>query len=298
MSAPEATIVITTKDRRDDLREALRTAVAQTAAVEVLVIDDGSSDGTSEMVREEFPQVRLERSERSLGLVEQRNRAARLASAPVLVSIDDDARLVSERTVEQTLRDFDHPRIGAVAIPFLDVRQSPDPRQVAPDPEDRWCTNVYVGTAHALRRDVFLALGGYRGEFRHMAEEYDLCLRLYGAGHVVRLGRADLLHHLESPKRDQTRNIVLGRRNDLLGAWHNVPMPYLAGRAAKVLAASAAMAWRWRAPGDVARGVWEALGLIARGATREPVPRGAYRVDRRLRHSGPQRLRDIEADLP
>jgi len=199
---PDATIVITSKDRRDDLREALHTALAQTADVEVLVIDDGSTDGTSEMVRQEFPQVRLERSEQSLGLVEQRNRAAHLARGPIIVSIDDDARLISPRTVEQTLRDFDDARIGAVAIPFLDIRQSPDPRQVAPDAVDRWCANVYVGTAHALRRDVFLALGGYRGEFRHMTEEYDLCLRLYGSGHVVRLGRADLLHHLESPKRD------------------------------------------------------------------------------------------------
>jgi glycosyltransferase involved in cell wall biosynthesis len=300
MSAPAATIVITTKDRKEDLREALCTALAQTADVEVLVIDDGSGDGTADMVRTEFPQVRLERSEQSLGLVEQRNRAARLASAPILVSIDDDARLISPETVAQTLRDFDDPRIGAVAIPFLDVRQTTVARQIAPDAERTWVTNVYVGTAHALRRDVFLALGGYRGEFRHMAEEYDLCLRLYGAGYVVRIGRADLLHHLESPRRDTARNIVLGRRNELLNAWHNVPMPHLVGRVAQILAGSVALAAQWRAPREVARGLWAGARAVAaaRKAGRTPVPAAAYRVDRRLRREGPLPLEDIAAQLP
>jgi GT2 family glycosyltransferase len=291
---PAAAIVITSKDRRSDLREALRTAFAQTADLEVLVIDDGSSDGTSAMVEAEFPEVRLFRSEESLGLVAQRNRAAGLATAAVIVSIDDDARLVSPHTVEQTLADFDDPRIGAVAMPFLDVRQSPEPKQVPPDREGRWVTSSYIGTAHAVRRDVFLALGGYRSDFRHMAEEVDFCLRLLGAGYVVRLGRADPLHHLESPRRDVGLNLRLGRRNEVLHAWHNVPHPYLAERLAKQLVASVQLAWTWRAPGPVLQGLAHGAALILRGeAERRPVSRAAYRIDHRLRRAGPQRLETL-----
>jgi glycosyltransferase involved in cell wall biosynthesis len=299
MIVPRATVVITTKDRREELREALPLVLAQTEPVEVLVIDDGSSDGTAEMVRSEFPGVRVERSERSLGLIAQRTRAAALASAPVLVSIDDDARLVSPRTVEQTLEDFDHPRIGAVAIPFVDMRSTTAVRQVAPDPEERWVASSFIGTAHAVRRDVFLDLGGYRDELVQMGEEPDFCLRLLDAGYVTRLGRADGLHHLESPKRDTPRIVALGRRNDLLHGFWNVPMPYLPVRLVKVTLHSLWFAAAWRKPAAVMLGLGRGYREGLRGwRRRRPVSRATYRLDHDLRKRGPVRLEEIEARLP
>jgi glycosyltransferase involved in cell wall biosynthesis len=47
----DATVVITTKDRKGELRTAVQSAVEQTADPEVLVLDDGSTDGTAEMAR-------------------------------------------------------------------------------------------------------------------------------------------------------------------------------------------------------------------------------------------------------
>src|SRR5918999_1977049 len=108
---PPATVVISTKDRREDLARLLPTVLAQTVDCEILVIDDGSTDGTIDLVRERFPDVRLERSDHSLGYIVQRTRAAAIASGRILVSLDDDAVLPSPHTIEQTLADFDHPRI-------------------------------------------------------------------------------------------------------------------------------------------------------------------------------------------
>lgn len=293
-----ATVVITTKNRRDELREALPLVLAQTEPVEVLVIDDGSDDDTSEMVRNEFPEVRLERSSRSLGLIAQRTRAASLASAPILVSLDDDARLVSARTVEQTLEDFDDERIGAVAIPFVDIRTTATVRQVAPDDSGRWVTSSYIGTAHAVRRDVFLALGGYRSELVQMGEEPDFCLRLLDAGYAVRLGRADKLNHLESPKRSLPRIVALGRRNDLLHAFWNVPMPFVLVRLAKVTLHSLWFAFAWRQPRAVlaglARGYRDGLRTLR---SRQPVARDTYRLDHHIRKRGPIELDEIETCL-
>lgn len=298
-STPRATIVVTTKDRRDELRRMLETAFLQSARdLEVLVIDDGSSDGTADMVRAEFPDARVDRCEEPLGLVEQRNRGAQLARAPIVVSLDDDAILPSTETIAQTLADFDHPRIGAVAIPFVDVRTSTVRRQQAPDGERRWVTPSYIGTAHAVRRDVFLALGGYRGELWQMAEEPDLCLRMLDAGYVTRLGRADALHHLESPKRDLPRITALGRTNDLLHGFNNVPMPYLVVRVAKVTLHSLLFALRWRQPRAVGRGLARGfrLGLpVLR--SRRPVRRSTYRLDHDLRKRGPLPLEEVEPRL-
>src|SRR5437667_10630570 len=88
---PIASVVITTKNRRDELFDAVSSAISQSVPVEVLVIDDGSTDGTAEMVRTQFPSVRLEQSKMSLGYIVQRNRAAQLASGRFVFSIDDDA---------------------------------------------------------------------------------------------------------------------------------------------------------------------------------------------------------------
>jgi glycosyltransferase involved in cell wall biosynthesis len=295
-----ATIVITTKDRRDDLREALRGCLSQTADVDVLVIDDGSSDGTSEMVKREFPEVRLQRSDVSRGLVVQRTAAATLASAPVIVSIDDDARLVSRHTVAQTLEDFDDRRIGAVAIPYVDVARGAARRQRAPDDARTWVADTYIGTAHAVRRDVFLTLGGYRASFVHMVEEPEFCTRMLAAGFVVRLGRADELHHLETPRRRVlARNIRLVVRNQLLDAWHNTPARYLPGRVAGILTRSAIDSVRWRHPGAAAAGAWQAVRqAVAARHERAPVSADVWRLLVDLRRHGPLPIQAIEQRLP
>jgi GT2 family glycosyltransferase len=298
MSA-QAAIVITTHNRRDELRRALQSALRQTGELEVLVFDDGSSDGTAEMVREEFPQVRLHREPRSVGLIVARNRAAQLVDAPVIVSIDDDAELVAADTVEQTLRDLEAPSIGAVAIPHLDVNKDGRQAPQAPDRDAVWVTSVYVGTAHAIRRDLFLSLGGYRDEFFHQHEELDFCLRMLDAGWWVRLGRAaQPIRHYESPKRDFGRVDFYARRNEILHIWLNVPkrwvLPYIALRAIKGLRIGLAVGRPRSMVRGIARGI--ATGPAA-WPRRTPVRLATIRVDHRLRRERAVRLEDVAPTL-
>src|SRR6266568_5219643 len=128
-----AAVVITTKDRKDDLRRAITSAIRQTVPIEILVLDDGSTDGTSDMLESEFPQVRLVRSPISLGLVAQRNRGALLCSGEIIFSIDDDAEFSSSHIIGQTLALFTRSRVAAVAIPYLEPQKSNRVFQKAPD---------------------------------------------------------------------------------------------------------------------------------------------------------------------
>lgn len=291
---PKATVVITTKDRKDELRRALRSACTQSASTEVLVIDDGSTDGTAHVAQQEFPQVRLVRSEVSRGLVVQRNRAARLATAPVIFSLDDDAAFSSPHTVEQTLAEFGDPRVGAVAIPYLEPQKANRILQQTPSHDGVWVTDTFIGTAHALRRDVFLELGGYRESLFHQGEESDFCIRMLDAGYLVRVGNADVIYHYESPRRDFRRMDIYGRRNDVLFAWHNVPARFLPLH----LATTTLNGLRWGFKTKrLANMIWGLLcGYLACAqylARRRPVRANTYKLFRRLKQQGPVELERI-----
>src|SRR5688500_7595650 len=107
---PAASLVIPTRNRTEELRALLKSALAQTTPVEILVMDDGGSEAGARMIREELPPVRYHSGAAGRGPAFQRNRGIELATAPVVFPLDDDTVLVSPRTVAQTLAEFDDPR--------------------------------------------------------------------------------------------------------------------------------------------------------------------------------------------
>jgi len=293
-----ATIVIATRNRRQELRRALESALAQTVEAEILVMDDASTDGTGAMVQADFPRVRLQRSETPCGYIVQRNRAAALATGDVLFSIDDDAEFSSAETVARTLREFGDARVGAVAMPYVEPAKGNQVLQCAPD-AGVWVTGMFVGTAHAVRRDVFLRLGGYREPLVHQGEERDFCARLLDAGSVVRVGSAPPIVHHESPRRDFSRMDFYGRRNDILFAWQNVPGIRCGAHLLATTWNGVRFAFRCgrlrHQLGGLAAGYFEVMRRIH---SRQPIAVAAYQLQRRLQKRGPLRLEAIEALLP
>jgi glycosyltransferase involved in cell wall biosynthesis len=294
-----ASVVITTKDRKDELRRAIKSAIWQTEPIEILVLDDGSSDGTSDMVRSEFPHVRLDRTPTSLGCVAQRNRGVALCSGKVIFSMDDDAEFSTARVVEHALASFNHPRIAAIAIPYIEPKNSRQMFQCAPNDSAIWVTDSFRGTSHALRRDVFLALGGYREQIIHQGEEMDYCFRLLNGGFVVRLGTGDPILHHESAERDWGRMDFYGRRNDIAFAWRNVPMPYLGIHLLGTTLKGITFAIRANRFSGMIGGILSGyLDIFLNWRSREPVSPKSYRLHRLLKKHGARKLADIEALLP
>jgi GT2 family glycosyltransferase len=292
-----ATVVITTKDRKDDLRRCLQSAVAQSEPAEILVIDDGSSDGTPAMLAGEFPRIRVVTHPTPLGYIRRRNEGAQLAAGRVIFSLDDDAAFSSPKTIAQTLDEFDAEAIGAVAIPVVDVNRGTNINQRTPDPGAVHLNGSFIGTAHAVRRDVFLQLGGYREALFHQGEERDFCIRMLAAGFVVRRGAADPIHHFESPRRDFWRMDHYGPRNAVLYAWQNVPLPYLLIHLPATVIG--VLLWTLRPARLAARmaGVLDGLRQCFHHE-RQPVPARTYRLMRRLETEiPPPRLQDVAAEL-
>jgi GT2 family glycosyltransferase len=295
---PMASVVIPTRNRLDELRALLRSALDQTVFVEILVMDDGGSEAVATMIRHEFPEVRYYALGIGRGPAFQRNRGIELSSAEIVFPLDDDTVIVSPHTLAQTLTEFDRPNIGAVAIPFINIRFDSCVRQRAPDREGVWVEHAFVAAAHAIRRSVFLRVGGYREHFFYMGEEGDLCLRLLNAGYVVRLGTADPIHHLESASRNVALADYCGRRNDVLFAWHNAPLPILPIHLIATTLLGLSSALRSQHPGRMLLGLLDGYtDSLRRWRERRPVSASVYWLHRRLKKHGARALEEIEGRL-
>jgi len=293
-----ASFVIPTRGRADLVIDLLKTIQRQTVRSEILIMDDGGSTDLPVVVARDFPGVRYHSIDTGRGPGFQRNRGIELASSELVFAIDDDTVLPTPRIVERTLDDFDDPRIAAVAIPHINVRVDQQLRHRAPDDSAIWVLHAFTGASHAVRRSAFLAAGGYREHFFYMGEEGDLCLRFLDRGLVVRAGRAEPIHHLESPQRNSALADFCGRRNDLLFAWHNVPASRLPLHLAGTTFNGVVSSLRAPNPGSALKGMASGYAQIAsHRVTRAPVSLAAYTLQRLLKARGPLPLRDIEDRL-
>ena len=89
---PVVSVITPTWNRRDLLRECLRSLAAQTFLDrEVIVVDNGSSDGSAEMVLAEFPQVVLIRNAENRGFCAAVNQGIRQARGRYVALLNNDA---------------------------------------------------------------------------------------------------------------------------------------------------------------------------------------------------------------
>jgi glycosyltransferase involved in cell wall biosynthesis len=209
----ELTVVIPTRDRRAILREALARLESQAGDVlfEVIVVDDGSSDGTPDLIRE-----LAERGPLDLRLFEQpgsgpsaaRNRAIAAARAPVCLFLNDDSwphpdLLVRHRDFHRRRPELEAALLGRIALP-------PDP---PPTPFMRWLADVhfdYDGIADpedaggerfftanvSAKTELIRGIGGFYEGFPSAAyEDTDAGLRLEERGMRLAYDRAAVVEH-------------------------------------------------------------------------------------------------------
>ncbi len=102
-------VVIPTFNRSDLLRRALDSVLAQTCpAGEIIVVDDGSTDGTAERVRERYPEVKLIAQE-NRGVSAARNTGIDSSSGDWIAFLDSDDEWLPEKLEKQMAMLVNHP---------------------------------------------------------------------------------------------------------------------------------------------------------------------------------------------
>ena len=292
MSAVRLTIGITTRNRPAALERCLRSmALVAHLSPEVLVFDDASLPPVADRLTEWNLAVplRVVRDNRGPGNIVGRNRLVREASAPLVLLMDDDAALFGSEPIERAMRLADaDPRLGAVAFAqcSLGGERWDDAMQPSRARTPGYVP-AFIGFAHLLRRDTFIAVGGYRESFEFYGEEKDFCLRLIDAGYrTLYLPDALVIHEPDPAGRDKRRYLRYVTRNDSLTALYNEPL----GRLAWLLPARLALYFRMRRAWGIddpwgwawiLRELWKQAGDVF--SARKPVSRETVATWKRLR---------------
>ena len=177
---PKVTVAILAYNRRDAVRVTLGKVLGELhyprEALEVIVVDNASSDGTADMVGAEFPAVRLLRLKDNLGLPAV-NRAFAAAAGSWILVLDDDCWIDGE-ALQQAVAAAE--ANGADRVAFK-VRSSEDPSYYF-DEAYRPGLLGFWGCAWMISRGALDRLGGFDPNIFIWGNETELTMRALSAG--------------------------------------------------------------------------------------------------------------------
>jgi GT2 family glycosyltransferase len=186
---------------------------------EIVIIDNNSPDETPARLSDWTDRIRVELRSENLNFAGGCNRGAELATGETLIFLNNDTTVPSgalEELADQTREPgitaagcrllFPDGTIQHAGVAFYrnpDFRGVPMPQHVfhhhageIPGTRAVYETDTITSACFAVRRDAFLAVGGYETGYVNGLEDIDLCLKLRTAGHrIVYRGDVQIIHH-------------------------------------------------------------------------------------------------------
>jgi GT2 family glycosyltransferase len=247
MSRPLVTLITINLNGRAHLGPFLQSVLAQDYSrdsLEVIVVDNGSSDGSVDFIRAEHPAVRVLANDENVGFARANNQAAETATGHYLALLNNDMRLEPSwvrRMVacleeapsdvvcagslilnwDGSLIDFGGATLAFNGIGFQKHAQAP--LDAAPLPR-REAMLFACGGALMVERDVYLETGGFDEDYFAYLEDVDFGWRLWVLGFRVLFCPEAVVYHRHnatSNQFDSYRKAVLIERNALYSMIKN-----------------------------------------------------------------------------
>lgn len=208
MNTLEVSIIIVNYNTADLIGACLE-SLGSDAAVsrEIFVVDNGSTDGSVEMIRNRYPQVHLIVNSDNKGFAAANNQALPLCRGRYLYYLNPDAALADSGVLEDCIRFMDaHPRIGLAGTRLINPDGSPQESVSRRYPGQKFAATEMDGLKGAIacvmgssmfaRTDLIRRLGGFDEDFPLYGEDQDLCLRIRRAGYEIGyIENAAVIHH-------------------------------------------------------------------------------------------------------
>jgi len=226
MTEPTVSLVISVWNRKADLRENLASIRAQTRpADEVVVVDNCSSDGTPEMVRDEFPEVKLVCMPNSdYGACETFNIGFASAGGEFVGILDDDV-VLPPTFVEQMLEKFaSEPETTAILSPKVREPEMPDGYLDSEAVNTERYLATFRGCGSMARHTAIRQAGYYDERLFIFGNERDLTTRLLNSGYRVKMvPSVEVFHKAPFGMRHGARSLYYHVRNFWLYAFKYLP---------------------------------------------------------------------------
>ncbi len=249
MSAPVLSVVVLSWNTAALTLACLRALYAETPrhAREVIVVDNGSHDGSADAIAAQFPQVRLLRNADNRLYAAGNNQGVAIATGEFVCTLNSDTEV--RPGALDALVDFlrAHPGHAAVAPKLCDPDGSVQRAcQRFPTLASALCFDSWWGTwwpgsrvqarylmrdfdhltsrdveqppgaCFVMRRDEWQACGGFDEELALFYNDVDLCRRLWRRGRRIHyLASAEVMHHRGASTRNFARMLVLWHKNRL-----------------------------------------------------------------------------------
>jgi GT2 family glycosyltransferase len=232
MSREEASVIIVTYNGRHYLGDCLRSVHDELrSGDEVIVVDNGSGDGSAGFVSEHYPRVRLLRNAENRGFAAACNQGAAMASGEVLVFLNQDTQVTPEwlralvegleggrvvgLTTSKTLVMSQPTRIQAcgqdvhyAGLVFARGFGAPAGSLDAAD-----AVGAVAGCSFAVRRDVWQELGGFDETLYMYYEETDLSWRARMRGYRSAYVPDSVVYHDHRPSTASAFRLYHSARN-------------------------------------------------------------------------------------
>lgn len=202
-TAPKISIVIPVFNGGEGFRKCLESIRQWGNHSEVIVVADGDSDGSWQLAESfGFTVIRLPESK---GPANARNVGAQAASADILFFIDADVE-IHPTTLSRALYAFHrHPDLAALIGSYDDapgaenfLSQYKNLFHHYTHQEAKEEASTFWGACGAIRKDIFLGMGGFDDGYRRpCVEDIELGYRLRQAGYKIRLCKCVQIKHLK-----------------------------------------------------------------------------------------------------
>lgn len=221
MPNPSFSILITTKNRLADLAFTLGKIkyLLKEDGVECVVFDDGSTDGTHDYVKENFPEVQLRSNVVSKGYIFCRNKMLNETKADYAISLDDDAHFVTENPLESIQKYFEeNAYCGLLALRIFWGLEEPASKLSNEKPHP---AQGFVGCAHVWRMKAWRDIPNYPVWFVFYGEENFASYQLFQKKWEVHyLPEVLVNHRVDVKARRNDADYTIRLRRSLRSGWY------------------------------------------------------------------------------
>ena len=288
------TIVVLTFNRKNILIELLNElSEIRRRDVNVIVVDNHSSDGTAEAVRRKFPKFKVISLKKNLGAV-GRNRGMEIAEGEYVITLDDDILGLDGPALKCIQNLFENNfSIGAICFKVIDYYSGQICNWCHPKRVENWGdipfeTNEISEGAVVFRNETLKKTSCYTEQLVISHEGADLAARIIDAGyeiHYTPLVRVK--HKYASQARDRWRRYYYDTRNDFWLVMRNYHLLFALSYLCRRLPVTFIYSLRDGYLNYWMKAVWDAVReMPSMRSQRKPV---SIRTQRKLKHLNKQK---------